>query len=115
MAGNLTDDMIRALGNNGGVMGLNFYPAFLNCDPTDAHGRIDVMIKHLKHMVSVGGVEVAALGSDFDGMSGNLEISDCSEYDKLFMAMKKAGFSESEIEKIAYKNVLRVIKDTMWY
>ena len=48
-------------------------------------------------------------------MSGNLEISDCSEYDKLFVAMKKAGFSESEIEKIAYKNVLRVIKDTMWY
>ena len=112
---NMNDDMIRALGNNGGVMGLNFYPKFLNTDMTDPRGKIDVMIMHLKHMVSVGGIEVAALGSDFDGMNGELEIQNCSECEKLFAAMKKAGFSEGEIDKIAYKNVMRVIKDTMWY
>ncbi len=112
---NLTDEMIRALGNNGGVMGLNFYPAFLNKNEGDKSGKVEVMIRHLKHMVSVGGIEVAALGSDFDGMNGELEIANCGEYNKLFDAMKKAGFSNEEIEKIAYKNVLRVMKDTMWY
>lgn len=112
---NLTDEMVRALGNNGGVMGLNFYPAFLNKDEADKTGKVEVMIQHLKHMVSVGGIEVAALGSDFDGMSGELEIANCGEYNKLFEAMKKAGFCEGEIEKITYKNVMRVMKDTMWY
>lgn len=112
---NMSDEMIRALGDKGGVMGLNMYPAFLNKDIGDNTGRIETMVQHLKHMVSVGGIEVAALGSDFDGMNGELEVAHCGEYTKLFEAMKKAGFSETEIEKITHKNVLRVMKNTMWY
>lgn len=111
---NMTDEMIRALGEKGGVMGLNFCPAFLNQDITCKDGKIQTMVDHILHIIKVGGIETAALGSDLDGMSGNLEVPDCGEYDKLFTALKKAGLSESELDKITYQNVVRVMKDTLW-
>lgn len=111
---NLSDDMIRALANKGGVMGLNFCPYFLNEYLDDPNSRVETMIAHLKHMVKIGGIGVAALGSDFDGFRGRMEINDCGEYYKLFDAMKKAGFTEGQIDKIMYENVLRVMRDSMW-
>ena len=110
---NMTDDMIRAIGEKGGVMGLNFCPAFLNKDICCNEAKIVTMIEHIMHMINIGGVEVAALGSDFDGMSGELEVGHCGEYGKLFDALKKAGLSEETVDKITYKNVMRVMKDTL--
>ena len=49
----------------------------------------------------------------FDGIGGTQEISDSSMLPQLWDAFAKAGFHESEIEKIAYGNVMRVIKESM--
>lgn len=111
---NMSDEMIKALGEKGGVMGLNFYPAFLNKDISDQNARLEIMAEHIMHMIRCGGIEVAALGSDFDGMDGNLEIASCEEYLKLFEFLQKKGLSEDDIEKITHKNVMRVMKDTLW-
>ncbi len=108
---NLTDEMIRALANKGGVMGLNFYGPFLNEDAAGKDSRISQMIKHLKHMINVGGSDMPAIGTDLDGMDGELEIAECSKMQLLFEAMEKAGFTYEQIEKVAYKNVERVIKE----
>ena len=110
---NLTDDMIRILAEHGGVCGLNFYPPFLNTDPVDKVSRIERMCEHVKHLVNVGGIECVGIGTDFDGIEGNLEIADCMEMEKLFDALQKTGFSEDALEKIAYKNVERVIREVM--
>lgn len=110
---NLTDDMIRILGNAGGVSGINFGPEFLNSDIECKDSTAKMMAKHARHMADVGGIEVVALGSDFDGIEGNLEVSDCSKLDKLERALSKEGFSQDAIEKIFYKNVLRVMKDSV--
>lgn len=59
------------------------------------------------------GVDCVGIGSDFDGISGNLEISDCAKVCLLEDALKKEGFSSDEIEKIFYQNVIRVMKDTL--
>ena len=48
------------------------------------------------------------LGSDFDGIDQNLELADASMMPQLAAALQEAGFSENEIEKVFYKNVLRV-------
>ncbi len=109
---NLTDEMIRALADKGGVMGLNFYGPFLNQDTSCMESRIPQMLVHLKHMIKLGGSDLPAIGSDFDGMDGEFEISDCSKMQLLFEAMERNGFSNEQIEKIAYKNVERVIKET---
>ena len=108
---NLTDDMIRALAEKGGVMGLNFYGPFLNEDVGNKESRIRHMLQHLKHMIKVGGSDVAAIGTDFDGMDGQFEIMDCSKMQLLFEAMEREGFRSEQIEKIAYRNVERVLRD----
>lgn len=108
---NLTDEMIRALAEKGGVMGLNFCGPFLNEDGAGRESRIPQMIKHLKHMINVGGSDVAAIGTDFDGTFGEFDIAECSKMQLLFEAMEREGFSYDQIEKIAYKNVERVVQE----
>jgi membrane dipeptidase len=59
----------------------------------------------------VGGVECAAIGTDFDGISGNLQIASPNDMPKLFESLAVSGFTADEIEHIAWKNTCRVIKD----
>lgn len=110
---NLTDDMIRIIGERGGVIGLNFAPGFLNEDTTSRDSTIELMVKHLKHIKDKGGEEVLALGTDFDGIGGNLQIPSADKLPLLFEALRREGWSEDLIEKFAYKNALRVIRDVM--
>lgn len=110
---NLTDDMIRILGEKGGVTGLNFAPGFMDADVNATHTPIENIVKNAKHIVNVGGIDCLGLGTDFDGITGTQEISNSSMIPILWDAFSKAGFHESEIEKISHKNVLRVIKETM--
>lgn len=106
MSRNLSDDMIRGLAGRGGVIGLNFYPPFLGDD-----GRIAAVIRHAKHIINVGGIEVLGLGSDFDGIDGQKELLGAETMPKLIDAFLKAGFTDSDTEKIFGSNVLRVYRD----
>ena len=107
---NLSDDMIRALAEKGGVSGLNLYGVFLG---TQKESRIDEMAAHILHMINVGGSDFPAIGTDFDGFRGMdvMEIQKLSEMEKLWHYLKKKGVSESQLEKIWSKNVLRLIKE----
>ncbi|MGL5379582.1 dipeptidase [Clostridium sp.] len=107
---NLTDDMIRKLSSKGGVMGLNFCAPFLGENKVS---RIEDMMLHLKHTKNIGGVDVIALGTDFDGIENEVEIKDFSEMYKLIEELKKGGFTEGEIDKIFYGNVKRVLRDCL--
>ena len=69
--------------------------------------------QHVKRLVNVGGIECVGIGTDFDGIDGKFEIADCTDMKKLFDALQKTGFSEDALEKIAYKNVERVIREVM--
>ena len=51
----MTDDMIRALADKGGVMGLNFCGDFLN---PNGKSRVEDMVRHAKHIINVGGITV---------------------------------------------------------
>lgn len=110
---NLTDDMIRILAEKGGVTGINFSPAFLNEDTRVRFSSIELMVKHLNYIRNKGGDDILAVGTDLDGVGGKLEIDSVDKMPMLFDALKKDGWSDDLLEKIAYKNALRVIKDTM--
>lgn len=107
---NLTDEMLNKLGNCGGVAGLNFCPAFLNeekiCTP-------EILAAHARHMVNCAGIEAVALGTDFDGIGGDLRIPDIGEMHLLWEALSKKGFSEREIEKIWFANAKRIIEEVL--
>lgn len=110
---NLTDDMIRELAKRGGVTGINYAADFLREVPEGEKNfsYISDMVKHIKHIVEVGGIDCVGLGSDFDGIEQNLEMKDASYLPQLADALRAEGFSEEDIEKIFYKNVLRVFKE----
>lgn len=110
---NLTDAMIRELAECGGVAGLNLEPTFLNEDEMDKVSRIERICDHAMHLIDRGGIECVGLGTDFDGISGEFEISDCTKLPLLFDALRKRGLSEDAVEQIAYQNTARVIRDGM--
>ncbi len=110
---NLTDDMIRKLAEKGGVAGVNFAPEFLDSDIKAKKSTIQNLTAHIKHFIEIGGVECVGLGTDFDGITGEFEIGEPEKMELLFEQLHREGISETVIEKIAYKNVLRVIKDIM--
>lgn len=112
---NLTDDMIRKLAERGGVMGLNFCPDFLTevsyGEPNP--GTIAAITAHAKHIINVGGIDCLGLGSDFDGIEGHRELPDYSYLPLLADALLKEGISVGDVEKIFYKNVLRVYREVL--
>lgn len=105
---NLSDDMLRALAEKGGVTGLNLEPIFLG-----GGGTLEVMVKQLSHMRNIAGIDVVAIGTDFDGTSPLTAIKDISQMELLFDALAKAGFTAAEIDKIAYRNTERVIREVL--
>ena len=110
---NLTDDMLRALGERDGYIGINFYPAFLYADVSRTDATIDGIAAQLRHRIRVGGLECAAVGTDFDGIDGDLEIPDASRMPHLFEELAKRGFTADELEHIAFRNAARVLKDIL--
>ena len=104
---NLTDEMILALKDNKGVMGINYCPDFIS---TSKKNQIPDIIKHINHIKKVGGIDIIALGSDFDGIPTPNGMSDASKTLELKEALVKEGYTQEEIDKIFYKNFLRVFK-----
>ncbi len=112
---NLTDDMLKKLADCGGVTGINFEPTFLH---TPAPGEklcagIAQVVAHIKHIAKVAGTECIGLGSDFDGITTNTELPDASYLPVLEDALFGEGFSQTQVEGIFYKNVLRVYREIL--
>lgn len=113
-ARNMSDDMILKLASRGGVMGINFCGDFLmETEDGNAPSYIQDMVKHILYIKNLAGIDCIGLGSDFDGIGGTLELKDASCYQMLKEALLEAGLCVEEIEKIFYKNVLRVYKEIL--
>lgn len=69
--------------------------------------------KHILYIKDLVGIDYVGLGSDFDGISQNLEIKDASMMPLLENALLEAGLTVEEIEKVFYKNVLRLYKEVL--
>lgn len=115
-ARNLTDEMIRTIGEHGGVIGLNYCPSFVM--EADDEGKCftscEALLHHARHIMNVGGREVIALGSDFDGIPRkNLEMENASQVQKLADCALHNGFTSEETEGMFYKNVLRLYREIM--
>lgn len=113
---NLTDDMIKLLADKGGLTGINFCSAFLaENEPKneDEMAMISDMVRHIKHIRNIGGIDVIGLGSDFDGIENPVEIKDASQMYKLAEELDREGFTITEIEKIFNGNARRIIRDVL--
>ena len=107
---NLTDSQLRAVGECGGVVGVNFYSRFLveNSEHTTAAD----IVRHMDYIKNKAGIEAVALGSDFDGIDCTLDFGDYAGLSMLTDAMSER-FTDDETELICGKNALRVFRDAV--
>ena len=109
---NLTDQMLRGIAEHGGVTGLNFCAEFLTEDGSGV-SRIKDMVRHVRYIYNVAGSDAIGLGTDFDGIDDQLEISGAGQMQKLADALSEAGLTTGEIEKIFWRNVMRVYEEVL--
>jgi len=105
---NLTDEQIKALAKQGGLLGINFYPGFLGDqrDPADIQSVVD-QFAYIKKLTGTG---FLAMGSDFDGISKTpQELDGPDKFPALLQALRQAGFTGHEIEDVSHRNVLRFL------
>lgn len=122
---NLTDDMIKALTEKEGVIGVNYVPFFLKdmdfnkLRAGDLNEKkklesvtVDTVIDHIDHMVEIiGNANHIGLGSDFNGVPSIAKgLEDASKLPNLTKGLVARGYSDSEIQGILGENFLRVIK-----
>lgn len=106
-ARNLEDEEIRMIANSGGVIGLDFCADFTSSDHTP-EGQKFALLAHAEHIIKIGGEDVLAIGSDFDGMSENPYLKNPAFLPKFLNSLTKK-FGERIAEKIAFQNALRVL------
>jgi len=148
---NMSDEMLRALRDQGGVIQINFYPVFLSDSFAKTYSRIEDevdaaenrfiaapsdmeavqgwhrmqekllamdrpsyrdVVDHIDHAVSVAGIDHVGIGSDFDGITvAPKGLEDVSKIGVIFEEMRRRGYAEDEIAKVAGGNFLRVFSE----
>jgi len=104
----LTDEMMVALAEKGGVMGIAFYRRFIDREKPS----LDRLCDHFLHALEIMGVDHVGIGSDFDGTSRLLRPipEDVSKLEELFQALSKRGVDGETMAKIAGENFLRLLE-----
>lgn len=102
---NLTDDQLRAIAANGGLIGIGYWDGAV-CEPT-----IEKITAAIMHAVKVMGVQHVALGSDFDGATktpwdtrGVIVVTD---------ALLKAGMDADDVARVMGRNTLDFLLRTL--
>ena len=105
---NLSDSQLTDIKNNCGVVGINFYPYFLN---NTEKASIEDIVRHVEHICSITGEDHIGIGTDYDGIEctpEGLEGPHCMS--ALFDRLIQLNYSSSFIEKFSGLNFLRAIK-----
>lgn len=103
---NLTDGQIKKIADCGGVIGVNFCKDFLGEGNT-----FESVLRHINHIINIGGEDVASFGSDFDGIPAPPDLEDCTKIPALLNYLQINGIKGEVLEKLCYKNFARVFKE----
>lgn len=105
---NLTDRQAKAIIERGGFIGVNFYPRFLS---ETAKADINDIVRHIDAVVQMGGIGCVGFGSDFDGIEYSPEgVSSPSDFPMILDKLRKLGYSEDGIARIAGLNLWSLLK-----
>ena len=108
---NLTDEQLRALAKNGGVIHICIYDGYLNNDAKAA--SVDDVVKHIDHAVKVAGIDHVGIGSDFDGGGGVPGCTGDNDMINITVKLIEKGYSEEDIRKIWGGNFFRVMNQVI--
>jgi membrane dipeptidase len=107
---NLTDEEIRRIARDGGVVGVIFMPYWLM--PKESHQGLNFISRHIQYLVETGGEDIAAIGTDFDGFTTPPDdLDNASQLPRLTQRLVADGHSESTIKKVLGGNALRLMRE----
>jgi membrane dipeptidase len=126
---NLTDTEIKGIAATGGVVGINFFPGFI--DPENP--TVDRVADHVEHVATVGGIDHVGIGADFVGEVFEIFAADQPDYrvegidprmpitglespahmPALTDKLVERGFERKDVAKILGGNFLRVFREVM--
>src|SRR5918994_3431047 len=110
---NLSDRQLAAIRDSDGMVGVNFAVAFLREDGSDDEDTpLDTLARHVDYLVEHVGLERVGFGSDFDGAKVPRDLGDASDLQKLLAVLRERGYDDAVLEKLAYRNWLRVLRAT---
>lgn len=99
---NITDEYFVEIVRRGGLVGINFYKHFLNNDGKAA--TLYDIVRHIEHMLVLGGENAIAIGSDFDGCDLVGGINGICDMPKLYSVLTEEGIPQKILKKIFWKN-----------
>ena len=112
-ARNLTDKQIDAVGETGGVIGINFAIQDIRADGKENEDTpLTDIVRHIRYISDRIGIDHVAFGSDFDGTTVSKHLGDASGLPKLVAALRADGFDEAALRKLTHENWLRVLAAT---
>lgn len=108
---NLSDRQLQAIGETGGMAGLNLATSFLREDGRESPDMtLDVVKRHIEHMLRLAGEDHVGIGSDYDGATTPKDIGGTEGLPVLIGAMREMGLGESLITRIAHGNWIRLLE-----
>jgi len=108
---NLSDDLLEAIAENGGVVQVNLL--YVSPNDPDTGERISTVldvVDHIDHIVAVAGIDHVGIGSDFDGGGVVDGCEDASRLPAITLELVKRGYNRNEIHKIWSGNFMRVFR-----
>ena len=126
---NLWDDQVRSMADNGGVIGVHFCSRLV-LGTDDRQSELPDVIRQIRYLVDVGGIDVVGLGPDWvlgnperdrnylrntgqETISWTKGLEHSGEMPNLLPALEHAGFTGSQVDKIVGGNLLRLFKDVL--
>lgn len=105
---NVPDDVLREVTVNGGIVMVNFYPEFVSCSD---YATLSQVADHIEYIASVSGEDHVGIGADYDGIEETpVGLEDVSKYPYLLDELANRGWTQEQLEKVAGKNLLRVLR-----
>lgn len=107
---NLTDGQFCVIRDSGGLVGLNFYTAFLHDEPGKA--SMEDVLRHAEHFLALGGENTLSMGGDWDGAALPEDMADgLGAVPRLYELFLKHNYPESLVEKLFYGNGARFFQN----
>lgn len=108
---NLTEDQIRIIAEHNGVIGINLWKMLLgNGDDNSA----DAVLRHMTKMIEIGGEDVIAMGTDFDGCDIHPELAGIEKISFLCEYLSLHGFNDVLLDKIFFANADRFFSNLLF-
>lgn len=106
----LNDEQIKILVECGGLIGINFCKSFLGDDGDDG---FEAVYRHMSHILDLGGENILAIGSDFDGCDINPELSGIDKIYGLRHFLSEKGMDSALLDKIFFSNSKKFFENVL--